>query len=154
MIDHLIENIEIKHVVILDTDKAGDAYIERVFPYWVDVVVITLEGKYPLNPNLRKRVLDRLETDEDIFCFCFGLRAEKFPTKSHQRMKLAPILFLDLQYNTSVPTNPAFNEEKITNLMMAFSGATQYRLRKEDMEKYDFDTSVDISKQWYHYLCV
>ena len=46
MIETIIENLEIKNVVILDSDSAGDLYMEKLFPYWVDVVVITLPTSF------------------------------------------------------------------------------------------------------------
>ena len=150
----IIENLEIKNVVILDSDSAGDLYMEKLFPYWVDVTVITLEGKYPLDAKLRNRVLKELETNESLFCFCFGSSADKYPLKTKKKLRLAPFFYKDLAFNKWTQGIFNFNEDKIVGLMMAFVGDTMSRLKIERIDKYNslLDIAEPSSVKWYHQL--
>jgi hypothetical protein len=154
MNETIIENLEIKNVVILDSDSAGDLYMEKLFPYWVDVIIITLEGKYPLDPSLKSRVLKELENNEDLFCFCFGSNADKYLTKTKKKLRLAPFFYKDLTFNKWTQGIFNFNEEKIVGLMMAFVGDTMSRLKIERIDKYNslLDIAQPDSVKWYHRL--
>lgn len=154
MIDEILEHLEIKNVVILDSDEAGDLYMERLFPYWIDVTVITLQGKYPLNRRLRERVLHELENNENLFCFCFGSGADKYPLKTKKKLRLAPFFFKDLTFDKWTDSIFNFNEEKIVGLMMAFVGDTMSRLKIERIEKYNslLKVAEPSSVKWYHHL--
>jgi hypothetical protein len=154
MIQTIIENLEIKNVVILDSDKAGDLYMEKLFPYWVDVTVITLEGKYPVNLTLRNRVLTELENNENLFCFCFGSKADKYPLKTKKKLRLAPFFYKDLTFNKWTQGIFNFNEEKIIGLMMAFVGDTMSRLKIERIDQYNglLKIAQPDSIKWYHHL--
>jgi hypothetical protein len=154
MIETIIENLEIKNVVILDSDKAGDLYMEKLFPYWVDVTVITLEGKYPLNLTLRNKVLKDLENNENLICFCFGSNADRYPLKTKKKLRLASFLYKDLTFNKWSQSIFDFNEERIVGLMMGFSGDTMSRLKIERIDKYNslLKIAQPDSVKWYHHL--
>jgi hypothetical protein len=154
MIETIIENLEIKNVVILDSDSAGDLYMEKLFPYWVDVVVITLEGKYPLDLTLRHRILTELENNENLVCFCFGANSDKYPLKTKKKLRLAPFLYKDLIFNKWSQSVFDFNEERIVGLMMAFSGDSMSRLKIERIDKYNslLKIAQQDSIRWYHHL--
>ena len=154
MNETIIENLEIKNVVILDTDSSGDLYMEKLFPYWVDVTVITLEGKYPVNSTLRNRVLAELENNENLVCFCFGANSDRYPLKTKKKLHLAAFLYKDLTFNKWSQSHFDFNEERIVVLMMAFSGDTMSRLKIERIDKYNslLKVAQPESVRWYHHL--
>lgn len=154
MTNDIIEHVEIKNVVILDSDSAGDMYMQKLFPYWVDVTVFTIEGKYPINPLLRQRVINELETNENLFCFTFGSAADKYKCKTQKKLRMAPIFFKDLTFNKWSQSVLQLNEEKIIALMMAFVGDTMSRLKAERIEKYNtlIKTAEPDSVKWYHSL--
>lgn len=154
MIENIIENLEIKNVVILDSDKAGDLYMEKLFPYWVDVTVITLEGKYPLNVTLRDKVLKELENNENLICFCFGANSDRYPLKTKKKLRLAPFFYKDLTFNKWSQSAFDFNEARIVGLMMGFSGDAMSRLKIERIDKYNSLLKIAESEsvKWYHHL--
>ena len=154
MIENIIENLEIKNVVILDSDKAGDLYMEKLFPYWIDVTVITLEGKYPLNLTLRHKILKELENNENLICFCFGANSDRYPLKTKKKLSLISFLYKDLTFNKWDRGIFDFNEERIVQLMMGFSGDSMSRLRIERIDKYNslLKLAQPDSVRWYHHL--
>ena len=154
MIENIIENLEIKNVVILDSDKAGDLYMEKLFPYWIDVIVVTLEGKYPLNLTLRHKILKELENNENLICFCFGANSDRYPLKTKKKLSLAAFLYKDLTLNKWDQGIFDFNEERIVQLMMGFSGDSMSRLKIERIDKYNslLKLAQPDSVRWYHHL--
>ena len=154
MIENIIENLEIKNVVILDSDKAGDLYMEKLFPYWIDVTVITLEGKYPLNLTLRNKILKELENNENLICFCFGANSDRHPLKTKKKLSLISFLYKDLTFNKWDRGIFDFNEERIVQLMMGFSGDSMSRLKIERIDKYNslLKIAQPDSVRWYHHL--
>lgn len=154
MIENIIENLEIKNVVILDSDKAGDLYMEKLFPYWIDVTVITLEGKYPLNLTLRNKILKELENNENLICFCFGANSDRYPLKTKKKLSLISFLYKDLTFNKWDRGIFDFNEERIVQLMMGFSGDSMSRLKIERIDKYNslLKIAQPDSVRWYHHL--
>jgi hypothetical protein len=154
MIENIIENLEIKNVVILDSDKAGDLYMEKLFPYWIDVTVITLEGKYPLNLTLRNKILKELENNENLICFCFGANSDRYSLKTKKKLSLISFLYKDLTFNKWDRGIFDFNEERIVQLMMGFSGDSMSRLKIERIDKYNslLKIAQPDSVRWYHHL--
>ena len=154
MIENIIENLEIKNVVILDSDKAGDLYMEKLFPYWIDVIVVTLEGKYPLNLTLRHKILKELENNENLICFCFGANSDRYPLKTKKKLSLISFLYKDLTFNKWDRGIFDFNEERIVQLMMGFSGDSMSRLKIERIDKYNslLKIAQPDSVRWYHHL--
>lgn len=154
MIENIVEHLEIKNVVILDSDKAGDIYMEKLFPYWIDVTIITLEGKYPLNVKLREKVLKELEHNENLICFCFGAKADRYPLKTKTKLRLSLFLYKDLTFNKWSEAIFNFNEERIVGLMMGFSGDSMARLKIERIDKYNslLKIAQPDSVKWYHHL--
>jgi hypothetical protein len=149
-----IYNIGISNVIILDTDESGDLYMEKLFPLWVDVIVVTLEGKYPINPILKARVFKEIENNPDIFCILFGAESEKLKIKTQKKLNMAQFLCKDLIYfNVNVPEFN-FTDEMIVSLIMAFTGNSLSRIKIDRVQKYNnlLDYALARSVKWYHYL--
>lgn len=149
-----IENIDIKNVVILDTDKSGDIYMENLFPLWTNVIVVTLEGKYPKNDHLKKIVFDRIENDPSINCIQFGSNSEKYPVKSEKRLRMSHFLLKDLTYLSYQKPEFNFDHGMIISLMMSFTGDSISRLSKERLQTYDsiINRADSTSIKWFHDL--
>jgi hypothetical protein len=154
MNDYLIDHLEIKNIVIMDSDISGDIYMEKLFPLWTDVVVLTLEGKYPYNQKLRSNILKELKINEKIYCFCFGADSDKYQMATQKKLRMAPFFFKDLKFSPYNQVEFGFDEEKIIALMMAFVGDSMSRLRIERIDRYDslLDYAEADSVKWYHHL--
>lgn len=145
-----INNIDINNVIILDTDQAGDIYMEQLYPIWVDCVVFTLEGKYPLNPLLRQKVIDELATNKNVRCILFGAEAEKYPTATEVKLPMAPFFLKDLVRYFWHRPNFEFDQERICEFIKAFC----IRRDVERMQRYSYtlNTFEPSSIKWYHQL--
>lgn len=149
-----IDNIDIRHVVILDSDLAGDLYMEKMYPLWCDVVVVTMEGKYPENPMLRERVLAELATNKNIYCMFYGAKApHKMNIASERRLHVSNFLIRDLlTFTWQTKRIFEFNENRIIELCMVFCN-TMFDLERIQsfnpiVEKKQENDSV----KWYHQL--
>jgi hypothetical protein len=146
-----IDNIDIRQVVVLDTDVAGDIYMERIFPLWVDAIVVTLEGKYPVNAALRTRVLNEIDTNPNIFLILYGAESEKITSASVSRLTMSSFLNQDLRrYPWQLPIW-SFDENKIISLCKAFCDAGIDRDRLQSYNHY-IDVMMPASVCWYHNL--
>ena len=145
-----ISNIEINNVVLLDTNAAADLYMEKLFPLWSSVIVVSLEGKYPLNQDLKNRVFENLSNNTNLSILIFGAQAEKFETASQKRMNMQSLFRLDLRrYPWEKPVFE-FDEYKITELCRAFCDSPD----KNRLQSYNsfIDAMIPESVKWYHDL--
>lgn len=152
--DDEINNIDVRHVVILDTDQAGDLYMERLFPMWCDVIVFTVEGKYPLDSRLRNRVLDELATNKNIYCMFYGSRGtQELNILSDRRLFLSNFLVRDLQmFKWQKRGTFEFDEARIMELCMVFCN-TMYDTSRIQTYNFVIDQLGDNSSvKWYHQL--
>lgn len=134
-----IDNIEIRHVVVLDTDAAGDLYMEKMYPIWCDVIVVTVEGKYPQNPMLRKRVIEELATNKNIYCMLYGVKANKeLSIASEKQLFLADFFIRDLQLGMNGHGIFDLDEFRIIEFCMAFCNIMYDRSRVQD-----FNSTMD-----------
>lgn len=146
-----IDNIDIRYVVILDSDEAGDLYMEKMYPLWCDVVVLTVDGKYPTNPMLKQRVLTELETNENIYCLIWGAKDTQLKIATKKRLFLADFLIRDLALNWEGHSIFDFDEFKIIDLCMTFCNVLFDRSRIQNF-------NVEIDKidprivKWFHQL--
>jgi hypothetical protein len=146
-----IDNIDIQRIVVLDTDAAGDLYMERVFPLWVDVIVVTLEGKYPVNTLLRDRVLTEIQSNPNIYLLLYGAESEKMPSASLSRLLMSAFLNQDLRrYPWQTPIWN-FDENKIISLSKAFCNIGRDSARLQSYNHY-IDVMMPSSVGWYHDL--
>jgi hypothetical protein len=154
LLDSEISNIDVKHVVILDTDTAGDLYMEKMYPLWCDVIVVTLEGKYPLDARLRKRVLDELATNKNIYCMFYGARGtQELDILSDRRLFVSNFLVRDLQiFKWQKQATFELDEFRIIELCMVFCN-TMYDTSRIQTYNFTIDQLQDNSSvKWYHQL--
>lgn len=148
--DNLVETVRIQHVIILDSNEAGDLYMERLYPLWIDPIVFTLEGKYPLNANLRDRVVSALANNKNINCILFGSKSEKYKTASDKKLCMGSFLMQDLTMYFWQSPRFDFNDEKIVDLMYLFCNDRD----TDRLSNYSkiFDAYNKSSLKWFHAL--
>lgn len=147
-----VDAVRIESVIILDTDSAGDLYMEKLFPLWVDPIVFTIEGKYPLSLELRQRVLHELEHNPTVRCVLFGAQSEKCKTASDRKLPMAPFFVKDLTSYFWQKPMFEFDEQRIVELMKEFC-------EKVDTERLgSYKSILDYNKKssikWYHQLII
>lgn len=143
-----IDNIDVNHVIILDSDKAGDIYMENLYPIWVDCIVYTIEGKYPINQLLRQKVEVELQNSKKIKCILFGALAEKMPIASEIKLNMAPFLLKDCRRFFWHKPNFEFNNERICELIKAF--CLWQDVERIQGYQYILQTFEPDSVQWFH----
>lgn len=158
--DQDIENLHVDYVVLLDSDESGDLYMQHLFPMWTQVIVVTLDGKYPLDARLRNRVLSELEHNENIYCMIFGARASssmKIATK--RRLHMVDFLFTDLVHFPWQKPRLELNEDRLITIMQAFceqiaqhdSRVQSYNAVLDHYANSQHDHQAN-SLKWYHAL--
>lgn len=158
--DEDINNIDIRYVVLLDSDEAGDLYMERMFPLWTDVIVVTLDGKYPENPVLKERILRELQTNRELYCFAFGANAvTQLNVVSPKVLHLVDFFFADLVKFPWQKPKLDLNEDRIIVIMHAFANKianTADRLNNYNAVLSYFENAKEpyqvASCKWYHML--
>ena len=150
-----INNIDIRNVVILDSDIAGDTYVEKMYPLWVDVIVLTVDGKYPQNQALRERVLAELATNKNIYCIFYGARgARELNIVSEKRLNIAEFLIRDLRiYEWQHKSIFEFDDRRIIELCMVFCNTMFDSSRLQTYNSIiDQLSENNTSVKWYHQL--
>lgn len=144
--------IRIESVIILDSDNAGDIYMERLYPLWIEPVVFTIQGKYPIEKKLRERTIEELGTNKNLKIVAFGADSEKFVTASEKRLSLASLFIQDLtMYFWQEPVFE-FNEQRIVKLIQEFCQSND--LNRLISYQNMFHSYKQSSIKWYHSLIV
>lgn len=149
-----IQNIEIRNIILLDKDRAGDLYMEKVFPLWTDVIVVTLEGKYPVNADLRNRVMQELKDNPNLFCMTFGANSDSYPLKTQKRFKMAYFLLRDIRNYDHHFSEFNFDEELLVSIMMSLTESPVMAGNLIRVNQYDhlLNSVIPESVNWIHSL--
>lgn len=67
-----IETINISNVILLPNKLAGDLYMKEFYDKYVDVIVCTADGEYPIDSRLKEKTLTALENDVKINLIVIG----------------------------------------------------------------------------------
>ena len=126
--------------------------MEKLFPLWIDPIVFTIEGKYPLHINLRQRVVHELENNKNIRCILFGANAEKYKTATDSKLAMAPFFIQDLtMYFWQTPMFE-FYEQRLIELMKEFCEKVDANRLQSYQHVIDYYKKSSI--KWYHGLIV
>lgn len=157
-----INNIDIKYIALLDTDEAAGLYMEKMFNLWTEVIVVSLEGKYPEHPALRARVLQELKTNPDLYCVTFGARAVKeLEVVTRRVLHMADFFIVDLTNFEWQRPKFELDEDRIVALMQAFCNKFANTAGMDRLNAYNsiinyFNNSTipnqKNSLKWYHNL--
>jgi len=58
--------------VVLPNEELADWFLENFYPYSMKLLVVTCDGSYPKDPELRKNVWESFENDPNIQIMVFG----------------------------------------------------------------------------------
>lgn len=158
--DQDIDNLHVDYVVLLDSDSAGDLYMQHLYPMWTQVIVVTLDGKYPLDARLRARVLSELASNENIFCMIFGAKIlNTIPVATKRKLHMVDFLFTDLVHFPWQKPRLELNEDRLITIMQAFCE----QIAQHDSRLQSYNAVLDHyanaqndhqsnSLKWYHAL--
>jgi hypothetical protein len=68
-----VDSLDINAVVILETKEKADIFFEKIYPLWADPIVITGDGSYPKDENVKFAVLKKLQTSENLPVIVFHI---------------------------------------------------------------------------------
>lgn len=149
-----IDSIEIKNVLIFDTDNACDIYMQKLYPLWTDVILVSLEGKYPINQFLKNKVFDEIKNNPNLCIIQFGHNSENLEVASSKKFKMSYFLLRDLVMYDRHQPEFNFDEELIVSVLMSLAESSPLvsNLKRPQIYNHVIDSSVKDSIKWYHYL--
>lgn len=85
-----IETIDITNIVLLPNKIAGDLYMEEFYDKFVDIIICTADGEYPIDSRLKEKTLTALENDVKINLIVIGAQS-----LVNRKVATSKILILD-----------------------------------------------------------
>lgn len=70
-----IDTVEITNIILLPNKIAGDLYMEKFYDKFVDIVVCTADGEYPVDSRLKEKTLSALENDVKVNLVVIGAQS-------------------------------------------------------------------------------
>lgn len=115
--------VGIGKVAMFPSGKAARVYMERIFPHMADCYVISADGEYPKNPDVRVRVQGAIDRGEELKVIVFGNDSLRtFTPKSSRILVMDPFLMGSGKFTLDVDSlyHIEFDEYKIIHLMRSF----------------------------------
>ena len=66
------ESIQVNSVTVVKSAASAELFIETVYQQWADTIVVSADGVYPKDAQLKELVLSKLCTDQDLPVVVFG----------------------------------------------------------------------------------
>ena len=146
----IVSKIKINCVVVLDSDRAGDLYMEKLYPRWIEPIVYTIEGKYPYDKDLRQKCEYEFANNPNLTVFAFGSRSATMKTLSQKKLNMFSFFRKDLMYFNWQKPILDFDVDKIIHLMTAFYMPEDLdRITNYENQILAYDSN---SVKWYHHL--
>lgn len=135
-----LDSVRINNVVLVADAKSAEIFFSKIFPHFTECYVVSADGVYPENGDLKKYVLDELATSTSIAIVIFGADAYREMNIVSERILVLDRIIADCFSKIKIKSlsKKNFNEFDIIWLMMNFfdqwrivhrSGNYSYQIR-------------------------
>ena len=145
------ESIQVNSVTVVKSAAAAELFMETVYQWWADTIVVSADGIYPKDAQLKELVLSKLKTDANIPVVVFG--ASSIPNLgivSNKILIMDEFFIADLYRFDSSESVFNWNERKIASFISKWAEQISAITRVNDAD-YRPLYHPDSSK-WYHRL--
>lgn len=151
-----IKSVRVNNVVLVADAKAAEIFFTKIFPHFTECFVVSADGAYPENEELKKTVLEELATNPSIAVVIFGADAYREMNIASERLLVLDRIIADCFSKTKIKSlfKKSFNEFDVVWLMMNFfdqwrivhrSGNYSYQIRgNQEYEHSKMDWLLDL----------
>jgi hypothetical protein len=112
--------IPIKNVLLLASDTAAKLYLDRVYDYYTDIIVLSANGGYPTDATLRDRTLAAVKCDTSINLIMLGCDSVTYITPATEKiLMLDDLIISDAAANKRKP-GMDLDERKLALMIRSF----------------------------------
>ncbi len=144
------ESIQINSITVFKSGKSAKMFMEQIYPYWSDSIVVSDDGEYPTDPKLKELVLEKLKTDVNCPVIIFANYLENLQIASTRTLGMQYFLEYDFYRFDSSERIFYWDERKIATFLDCWIKQCQGNIRpnQADMRQLFHPDSV----AWYHSL--
>lgn len=66
------ESIDLDSLVVLRSEKSADLFFEKIYPHWPEPIVVSADGAFPKDQQLKDFSIEQLKTNKDLRVILFG----------------------------------------------------------------------------------
>lgn len=145
------ENVHINSITILRDEKCAQEFMDRIYPYWSDSIIVSADGVFPIDEKLKELALITLSTNETLPVVVFDARSlENLSVASNKKLFMDEFFKNDMYRFDNSESVFNWNERSIAMFCFLWVSQDNYGLRP---------THADIrvmfnpeSIKWYHNL--
>ena len=66
------ESMYINSITILPNENNAQEFIDKIYPYWADTIIVSADGVFPKDEKLKELALAKLSEDQNLPVVVFG----------------------------------------------------------------------------------
>lgn len=66
------ESIFLNSIVVLKSEKSASLFLEKIYPYWTESVIVSADGAFPKDQQLKEFAFEQLKTNKDLPVILFN----------------------------------------------------------------------------------
>lgn len=117
-----LESVNIKNVILVGDAKAAEIFFKKIFPHYTECFVVSADGAYPEDENLRNQVLQELATNRSVAVVIFGADAYRKVQILSERILVMDRIVADCFSKAKIKSmfKAGMNEFDIVHLLTSF----------------------------------
>lgn len=145
------ESIQVNSITVVKSAAAAELFMQTVYQWWADTIIVSADGVYPKDTQLKELVLTKLRTDLEVPVVVFGAScATILEIVSKKILTMDEFFKADLYRFDSSECAFNWNERMIAKFISKWAEQISASARIDDAD-YRPLFHPDSSK-WYHRL--
>ena len=145
------ESIQVNSITVVKSAAAAELFMQTIYNWWADTIVVSADGIYPKDTQLKELVLSRLQTDLNVPVVVFGATCiSTLGIVSNKILTMDAFFMADLYRFDSSESAFNWDERKIAVFISKWAEQISASARASDADWRPL-FHPDSSK-WYHRL--
>jgi hypothetical protein len=145
------ESIQVNSITVVKSAETAELFMQTIYNWWADTIVVSADGTYPKDIQLKELVLSRLQTDLDVPVVVFGATCiPELGIVSNKTLTMDAFFMADLYRFDSSESIFNWDERKIGTFISKWAEQISASARSSDADWRPL-FHPDSSK-WYHRL--
>jgi hypothetical protein len=66
------ESIQVNSITVVRSAESAELFMQTIYQHWADTIVVSVDGAYPKDTQLKELVMSKLQTDVAVPVVVFG----------------------------------------------------------------------------------
>jgi hypothetical protein len=146
------ESIQVNSITVVKSAAAAELFMQTIYQLWADTIVVSADGVYPKDAQLKELVMSKLQTDVAVPVVVFGASCHQIlGIVSKKTLTMDAFFIADLYRFDSSECTFNWDDRMIATFISKWAGQVLDGARRTDDADYRPLYHPDSSK-WFHRL--